>query len=244
MLFILRFWSSLFSSAVKRILIIHRTSFFVKKTALISAFLLLSGSLYAGISFDDTGWQLSKSDQRIRVYSLSIDGSDMDAVKGETTVNAPLDRVLSVFLKSTDCQDWLHDCSNYKVLKDNDDENRQIYFVHDFPWPITDRDYILDVEEVQNPNEVVLHIVSDNDALPSKSGFIRGGNMEGSIRLTPSASNKKTKVTWMLHIEVGDGIPKVLANSHIIDMMHGSLMNLSKSVKLERYKNLTDLSSN
>ena len=62
-------------------------------------------------------WTRINREAGITVYSKTVKGSDLVAVKGETTIKQPLDRVLSVLMTHERWGEWVDSMKGSKILK-------------------------------------------------------------------------------------------------------------------------------
>ena len=90
-------------------------------------------------------WVFIKEEKRVKTYRRDVPDSPLKQFKGEMLMNAPLSKVAHVLIKSdTETRlRWTSRLFKFSVFEEEAD--RLVYYTaFDLPWPIADRDYVLE----------------------------------------------------------------------------------------------------
>lgn len=169
-------------------------------------------------------WRLVKDEAGIQVYLQQIPGSSFQAFRGVTRIRADMTRLLALQDDVRAACDWIHACSEQKLLKHEGDLS-WAYSRFYTPWPVQPRDSILQVTTTRDADGQVtrtLHGVADY--LPLQQGFVRVSKVEGFWSLTPLEG--EIEVVYQVHSEPGGSVPAWLANSFVVDAPFNTLQGL------------------
>jgi hypothetical protein len=176
-------------------------------------------------------WHLDRSEDGIEVYTRPVEGSGVKAFKGVATVHASVDVILRVLRDSDRFKTWFPNTSESRLLDREGPVSHQ-YSVMDAPWPVEDRDNVLRSVTSRDAGTGVVEIVVDAepDYYPVQVDRIRVQKAHGSWRLEPIGKDE-TRVTFMMHLEPGGGVPEWLINLRVVASPYEALTNLRKVVR-------------
>ncbi len=182
-------------------------------------------------------WQLIKDQDAIQVYSTKIQGARIKSAKGEMTISASLDEILTILENIQLLPRWLYKCKSAKTIKQVDIVERYDYIYSDMPWPSWDRDVIVRSIFQQNPNTKVVTVSFDTNPsmVALKQRVVRVKQMTGRMVLIPQRV-KMTKIIYEVNADPGGRIPKWLVNDMISDFPFYSLKNLRELVMKQKTK--------
>lgn len=186
--------------------------------------LLLTGALEAG------GWKEIDREGGVIVWQKEVPDRSLPIFRGQTTIKAPIYRVLAI-LSDFDrhCQ-WMHGCKQARLVKQYDDLHRLSYNRTDAPWPVTDRDVALDSQVVLQPekNTVLIKFQGvSSPLLPPSQDAVRMTRLRGYYMLTALGANS-TRVQYQVDADPGGSLPDWLVRSASQDIPHNTLTNLRK----------------
>lgn len=198
--------------------------------------LMLFSILISTISADAEDWELIKDEDGIMVYTRTISGSNIKEFRGVTNIMAPLDSILGVLNDTEACPKWIHNCKDALKLRDISFNEGYIYQVIDFPFPVKDRDLILQSKMSQDPvsKAITIELTSIPDYI-SETKNVRIKKSNGKYVIKP-IDNGSFEVTWQHHTEPGGRIPSWLVNKLIVDTPFNTLRNLRSLVQDEKYR--------
>jgi hypothetical protein len=120
------------------------------RLAKLSALALLAAAAASApaISFADDaggGWEYVTTDDGVVVYRKEVPGSDVVAFKGVTYTELPIGRILAVFQDGGQRPHWVDRYEEHKTLDKGPEW--ETYWIHfGLPWPVSDRDYVLNAQ--------------------------------------------------------------------------------------------------
>lgn len=182
-------------------------------------------------------WSLVLNKKDIRVYNQAVAGSDLNAFKGVTIVNAGLEVILCAIRDIPGQVYWLADCKESKVIEKINEQTLLIYNVTGVPWPVSDRDALYKRTESANFKEgkVVFNFIAiQNHNVPEKEGMVRMKDVNGEILLKYVDQNH-TQAEYTVKADPAGRIPATIANFMSRYIPYNTLMGLKEVVKHEKY---------
>lgn len=182
-------------------------------------------------------WSESKRKKGIQVFTRPFPGSNLDEFLGRAEVEASISQVIALLTDPASCKNLYHQCKELTVLSGTEKKS-VVYLRNGAPWPVNDRDLIMDRGFEQNEKTLatVMKIKRlDSNARPTPSGVTRMENFEGVWRITPQA-NGKLKIEYQAHFEPGGSVPQSVINLVLTDTPYESLLNLKTLVEEGKHK--------
>lgn len=171
----------------------------------------------------------------VKVWTQTLEDTKFKAFKAEVTINAPLDKIVSVIRDTQNVPEWYYKSKLAKQIKRLNDHQSLNYSVTDLPWPVSDRDSVILATVTNQPDgSVLIKMTGQTDAYPLQDNLVRVPKLEGFWKLQPNrvdTSNPSVKVTLQISTEPGGDIPSWLVNAMVIDMPLNSLKNLKLRVE-------------
>jgi START domain len=171
-------------------------------------------------------WKQIDDDEGIKVWRLEIPGVELPGFRGESVIEAPAERIVEELKQVEHHTEWMHNCAASEVIKRFDDEHAIIYNRTDTPWPVWDRDAVLDTQFTRSDGLITLSF-KDTDpklrALPDK--VVRMPRLQGSYKLWTLAPGK-TRVRYTVEVDIGGSVPHWLAERVARDMPYQTLSRL------------------
>ncbi len=192
-------------------------------------------------------WFLAQDIDNIQVYTRSVEGSDIREFKAEAVIDAPIRKLLSIFVDFEHYPDWFHETSKAKLLKQVSRYERFSYQNLIMPFPLDDRDLLIHSVLSTKDNVVTLKTnASPNlcnelddivceDVLDSANILVE--QLRGEHRFIVLSENQ-VKIVWQQHIEPKGSVPAWMVNQTLIDVPFYTLSKLRKQVLLERYQDV------
>ena len=181
-------------------------------------------------------WEAVKEGNGVSVYTQTVPGSDVKAFKGMTRIQTSVASLLAVLADTSAYPNWMHNCTEGKLLKEVSTTEQYVYFVNDFPWPTTDRDLIFHARTVEDPDTgtTTVHLEARPDYSPN-TDYIRVPKGQGFYLFEPQPDGY-VQITWQMHMEMGGSVPAWVLNTALVDLPFQSLQNLQRVVRLEKYQ--------
>lgn len=175
-------------------------------------FCLLGVSLYA------SSWELEKNEDGIKVYTRAVSGTDVKEFKVNCTMNASRLAIAKIVSRASDFMNWIPNVEDSRILEIVSPTKRIVYYEVDCPWPISNRDIVMDfwVEADKEKDVTYIKFKENLTAKPEVDGLVRMKKSEGFWKLT-SLSDNKTRVDYQFSGDPGGGLPAWLINMFIVD---------------------------
>jgi uncharacterized membrane protein len=105
-------------------------------------------------------WVFIKEKEGIKIYTRKEPGNSIKSFKGVADIHAPLEKVYNLIGNVKNLDWWDKNLKEIKVLYYEKEKRSQYYLVYDSPWPVTDRDLVVDATITTDPVTGVRKIVS------------------------------------------------------------------------------------
>ncbi len=188
-------------------------------------------------SFDGE-WKLDFERDGIQIFTQKHADSKFEAFKAVATLNAPLENIMAVMSNPGSCMEWVHNCIESWGFEELSYNKRYAYSVNDLPWPVKDRDYVIEIVTDRNNStgEIEMHIMAVQDKMPEKKDYVRV-NIQETHYFFKAIDAKRTQMTWIQHTEPGGAIPSWLVNALIVDIPYKSMRSLEQVAHWPKYSN-------
>jgi hypothetical protein len=154
-------------------------------------------------------WQLVEDDKGIKVWSLAIPGQDLPGFRGITTVQASVDDVMNFVLDVKRHTEWQYNCDESQLVKRYDEEHGILYNRINAPWPVYDRDVLLDIAYRYTPQRTAVTFRFRNTqefGKPIPRRVVRIPRLEGFFRIWQETPTK-TNVLYQVEVDIGGDVP-------------------------------------
>lgn len=197
------------------------------------AALLCILSSRAGADGNTQGWLEIDREDGITLARRDAPGRNLPDFRGVTIIAADVARIVDE-LKKVDAHDeWMYRCAESRILKRYSEEHALIYNRTDVPWPIWDRDVILDTwfEWSADRHDVMLHFKNvSSDLMPVPERVVRIPHLEGAYHLRQLAKGR-TRVVYQVSADIGGSVPAWIGARVARDMPYQTLFHLRKRIE-------------
>ena len=199
--------------------------------------LLLSVACHAELQIDDEQWKRDYEKDGVTVYTRHLPGSDFQAFKAVYTLDAPVENIMAVMSRPGSCTEWVLNCIESWGLPEGHFSKRYAYSVNDLPWPVADRDYVVEINTSKSAESdtIVMDLYAVDDKVEPKKNYVRVSKQETHYYISP-VNDERTKIVWLQHTEPGGAIPGWLVNALIVDIPFKSLKALETVANSEKYQ--------
>lgn len=186
----------------------------------------------------DSRWNLSLDKDNVKIYTRDYDDSDIKAFKAEALLDAPINNVISVMANPRSCIEWVHGCTVSYGFDETSFNKRYAYSVNDLPWPVQDRDYVLEINTTSQPdsNQIMMEMHAVSEKKPIDDSYVRTNVAQTIYVFTPTEDNK-THMLWLQHTEPAGALPSWLVNNLLVDIPFKSIKTLEEVANQEQYQN-------
>jgi len=184
-------------------------------------------------------WEHQDTESGVAVYTKDTPGSDIDTVKGVVTIPYATDDVHRVLENVSRYKRFMKDLKRARLLKQQDmRDGRVIGWIYqrlEFS-ALDDRDLVIRAvttkAETPRGNQYLVKFKAVTNFGPKPlPNVIRITTLTGTWKLKPIQGGKKTRVTYIRHIEMGGSVPDFLVNSGVKESMMFTLKALRKECR-------------
>ncbi len=200
-----------------------------------AGFFILPATSFAGPL--EEGWKQAKQGKGIAVYTRPVQGSKYVEFMGITDVDAPVEVVEQVFRDYRSFPQWYAMCSEIRLVKEFNKDHKIVYFVADMPFPVKDRDMVVDTvfEVDKEPGKTLILMNALKDPLvPVQSKYVRMTHLVGKYTLT-RVNDSTTHVVYVVDSDPAGYIPASITNALAKDQPFDTLKGLKEMVKKDVY---------
>ena len=199
------------------------------------AMLLLLLSLTSLVRADGPagGWKQFDEEDGIRLWERKIPGQELPGFRGEVTIDSDPRKIISVIEDWKHHTEWMHRCTESTQLADKGGGTQIMYNRTNPPWPVWDRDVILQtkLDKSEDGKTITLNFQNlQSDLRPVPSKVVRMPKLVGFYKLE-HLGDKQTKVTYQVEADPGGSLPTWLSKRVARDLPFETLSRLRDRVR-------------
>lgn len=178
-------------------------------------------------------WQLVRDKDGIKVWVLEIPGQDLPGFRGVTSIKASIEEIVEVMLDVDHHVDWMWNCQESRQVRWITETRGLLYNRVNAPWPVWDRDVLLDVAWRYTPNKEALTFRfrnAEDPAEPAQKGVVRMPRLEGFYRLW-TGKGGTTNVLYQVEVDIAGNVPDFMARRHARKLPEKTLEALRERVE-------------
>jgi hypothetical protein len=179
-----------------------------------------------------SGWTKTGDEDGIVSYKREVRGTDIIALRGEGTVDAPLMRVVSVLLDYARAPEWVDSLAEVRVVRMIGPLEFIEYDHVATPPILQDRDFVcrgrLALDLAHQTFAMLMEPATD-PAVPANEDYVRG-ELRGFWRMQAIDGGRKTSVVAEMLGDPKGGVPKWLVNLFQESWAHSTLLSLRAQV--------------
>lgn len=186
----------------------------------------------------DAGWEHETTDEGVAVYLKEEAGRNLPVFKGIGTVEGNLFELLAVLDDANRHTEWMANCIKSKILKPINEFDRIMYNRTEAPWPVSDRDVVL--EAICSANMERKEFLSQFRnvgfaGMPKQEGAVRMPRLRGFWRFV-AIDERRTKATYQIDADPGGMLPDWVVERASVKLPIQSIVGLRRQVKKTRGK--------
>mgnify|MGYP001396929404 FL=1 len=194
---------------------------------------LLWLSFLASTAFSSQDWNKQQDKDRIKVQTRKLQNQKYQEIRAETVIEASITKVFHFISDPNSCKKWVYRCSLSEALSLNDRNEKVIYQLTKFPFPLKSREVFLSTKTTSNPDKSIeIRMKSIPDIKRDKSSFIELDEANIKYRLEPTIEGG-TRITWQQYVEPGGNLPTWAVDKENITFVRKSLGNLRGIMALD-----------
>ena len=175
-------------------------------------------------------WTLKKDKNGVQVYTRPVEGSPLKEFKGIVNIRTTTEAAKKLLLDLSSYKEWSHNCSKSSVLKINNENDIIGLTLTDAPWPVQDREAIVQTVVVEKNGSTYLNMTALPDYIKATDDVVRVPKMTGFWKIT-SNDDGTVEVVQQVHASPGGRIPDWLANSAVVDTPYNTLLNMKRRLE-------------
>lgn len=198
----------------------------------LALFIPLTGINVSG----DEGWKHEFTRDSVEVYTREAAGYPVREFLGVTTIDAPLALIQKVADDADSYPEWMYECGKSKLIEKKDADNFTAWIVTTAPFPVSDRDVVIQVHALNRDNQrIATYHAVEHAGQPATKKYVRMPRLDGSWTFTALAENK-TEVRYQVKSDPGGSVPDWIINLKVKHTPWGTLKNLRKQITKDKYK--------
>lgn len=208
------------------------------KIALLMACVLACSATTQAAPTDNVKLSINKNN--IKVWTIQDSQNPIMMYKAETTLNVPIEQAVALILDVDHAMEWVPFLSQMKVLSRDDKKGEfQLYMVLDFPFPLKDRDLVVQGKMSKDAQGI---ISIQNKAIKKgymlNKNYVRLNQYEGDWSFQ-KLGPQKVKVSTYGYANPEGSIPLSVVNMFVQQQPYQMLQKMK--VELEKPKNFVPL---
>ena len=208
------------------------------KKALLMACVLACSAMTQAAPTDHVKLSINKNN--IKVWTIQDSQNPIMMYKAETTLNVPIEQAVALILDVDHAMEWVPFLSQMKVLSRDDKKGEfQLYMVLDFPFPLKDRDLVVQGKMSKDAQGI---ISIQNKAIKKgymlNKNYVRLNQYEGDWSFQ-KLGPQKVKVSTYGYANPEGSIPLSVVNMFVQQQPYQMLQKMK--VELEKPKNFAPL---
>lgn len=182
-------------------------------------------------------WTLATEQEGIKVYTRAIPDSKIKAIKVVSNMRASPSQLLAAIMDIQTGTEWVYHSKQNVLIRQITPLDLIYYSEVEVPWPVENRDFVVHVQAVQDPDSKVITINSPciPGYVPEKVNLVRINHSVGKWTITP-VSYDVVKAEYILEVDPGGTIPAWLINLFATKGPIITFKNLKVHVQRDRYK--------
>ncbi|PVZ66384.1 hypothetical protein [Pelagibaculum spongiae] len=185
-------------------------------------------------------WQLRKQQDGITVFVRGTEKvGGLKEFKGIALMKARMETVAELMRDIPAATQWMADTEVADVIHATDDYNYRVHNVTSMPWPVSDREMVVDISVEMNypKGRADIHM---NALDPAPYSDLLDGDrvyMDSShvVYTLQYIDREHTQVTYFASLNIGGSVPAYLGNLVIVDIPFTTLGNMRKMLKKPKY---------
>lgn len=207
-------------------------------TSRVSVFLIFA-TLFAGFRPEIPGndWELKKSENGITVYTRLTEGSAYKELKATFQVKTSLSSIIALLNDVESYPQWVFRCETSKVFKKTSDQHLIRYQTVVAPWPVDNRDVIVEVNSSQDLKTGIVYqkVNALPDYAPKVKNHVRIRQFHAVWTLKPLPGGM-VSVDYELLVNPAGAIPAWIVNMAVVDGPYETSLKMKDLVLKEKYQ--------
>lgn len=196
------------------------------------ALLVAAPFLLASEARAEADWQPLLTQDGVSVEERSTPGRTLPELRATVEIDAAIFEVLAVVSDVPRQTEWMSDCEESRLIREESEDVALIYNRTGAPWPVSDRDAVLRTRAsllAPSQHAAVSFANVDDPSTPPIDGIVRMPRLVGGYDLI-AISPTRTRVIYLLDIDPGGSLPGFAVTRTTRDTPLRTLLGLRKQV--------------
>jgi hypothetical protein len=180
-------------------------------------------------------WELKKNENGIAVYTRKPASGNLKELRVVCELDATKAQLISTLQDIGNYSDWVYSNKKSEILKSFNPQKIIYYTESRLPWPIKDRDLIVQLDINSGPEILDIQAKSLPEYLPQNNKFVRVPYSLAKWKVT-QADDNKLKVDYTFSVDPGGSIPSWLVNATMAIGPYNSFVKLRELLKEKNSK--------
>ncbi len=209
--------------------------YFKIKSLLIQVILICI--LNTSFCFSNNDWHLKKVDKGITVYTRESENSGFEELKAITHLKTSVSSIVALLYDFEAYPAWVYKCGKSGTLKIISEKELIHYQTIMAPWPVDNRDFVVNIKIHQNKKTKVITINSYamGNYIPVFPGYVRIMKFDGSWVITPQ-NDGTVEIEYQLLVDPGGYVPAWVVNMVVIEGPFETMTNIKERVFRNKYQ--------
>lgn len=165
-------------------------------------------------SFSNDNWKEVNSENGIIVYNTEVSGSKFKKSMAETTIHfGSIEKAEKILKDASNYKSWQPNCDSGKILSKKDGK-LIFYLTFNAPWPVSDRDLILESIYIKSNNKLHVKTTCKPNYLNMQKNYVRIRYSESSWDIEKKEDGSLS-IRTTSHSNPGGNIPSWLTASTV-----------------------------
>jgi len=157
-------------------------------------------------------WKLKKTADDVEVYFRKAENSPINEIKISTLLDGTVKTLLEIMRNVQGYEQWVYKCVSAELIARPSSAEAVYYAVMDFPWPLSDRDFVAASKIIHDTDGRVLITVNGVPGrVPEKPERVRIPLLDYRWEFTPIDKNT-IRLNYYLRSDPGGELPAWLIN--------------------------------
>jgi len=188
-------------------------------------------------AFGQGKWELKKDEDGIQVFTRKAAKGNIKELRVVCELDATKAQLINTLENIEEYNSWVYSNKKSKILKIITPQNIIYYTQSHLPWPIRDRDLIVELNITQTAEVLNVQAKSLPDYMPKNADYIRVPYSLAVWKVTQAPDNK-LKVDYTFSVDPGGNIPTWLVNATLTIGPYNSFAKLREILKAQKGQQL------
>jgi hypothetical protein len=175
-------------------------------------------------------WELRKNENGIQVFTRKAAIGSVKELRVLCELDVTQAQLISTILDIGNYNSWIYANKKSSIIKVEGPQKIIYYTQSHLPWPIKDRDLVVELNMNPTPELLNIQVKSIPDYMPKNPDYVRVPYSLATWNVT-QAPNNKLKVDYTFSIDPGGSIPSWLVNATMAIGPYNSFLKLKELLK-------------